>query len=66
MILLDRLEIHIALSYPANIDVRILAQGYCFAIVSLSLLLTFQQDYIYKASLSSKKLNNLNDFAPSC
>ena len=30
-------EIHIALSNP-NIDVRILAQGYCVAIVSFSLL----------------------------
>jgi len=30
-------EIHIALSNP-NIDVRILAQGYCVVIVSLSLL----------------------------
>ena len=30
-------EIHIALSNP-NIDVRILAQGYCVAIVSFSSL----------------------------
>ena len=38
LIRLGRLEIHIALSNP-NIDVRILAQGYCVAIVySLSLL----------------------------
>ena len=36
LIRLGRLEIHIALSNP-NIDVRIFAQGYCVAIVSLSL-----------------------------
>ena len=34
---LGRQEIHIALSNP-NTDVRILAQGFCVAIVSLSLL----------------------------
>ena len=34
---LGRLEVHIALS-NRNIDVQILAQGYCFATVSLSLL----------------------------
>ena len=39
LIRLDCLEIHIALSNP-NINVRILAQGYCLAIVSLSLLRT--------------------------
>ena len=33
----DHLEIHIALSNP-NIDVGILIQGYCVAIVSVSLL----------------------------
>ena len=33
---LIRLEIHIALTNP-NIDVRILAQGYCVAIISLHL-----------------------------
>ena len=37
LIRLRRLEIHIALSNP-NIDVRILAHDYGFAIVSLSLL----------------------------
>ena len=37
LIRLDRQEIHIALS-NSDIDVRILAQGYCAAIVSLSLL----------------------------
>ena len=37
LIRLGRLEVHIALSNP-NIDVKILAQGYCFATVSLSLL----------------------------
>ena len=31
-----RLEIHIALTNP-NIDVRILAQGYCVAIITLPL-----------------------------
>ena len=36
--LLGRLEIHIALSNAANIDVRILARGYCVAIVNLSML----------------------------
>ena len=36
LIRLGRLEVHIALSNP-DIDVRILAQGYCVAIVSLSL-----------------------------
>jgi len=30
------------------------------------LALTFQQDHTQKASLSSKKLNNLNDFASYC
>ena len=40
LMILGRLEIHIALSNPANIDVRILPQGYCVAILSLSLLLT--------------------------
>ena len=34
---LGRPEVHIALSNP-NIDVKILAQDYCFATVSLSLL----------------------------
>ena len=34
---LGRQEIHIALSNP-NTDVRILVQGFCVAIVSLSLL----------------------------
>ena len=37
---LGRLEIHIILSNP-NIDFRTLTQGYCVAIVSLSLLLTW-------------------------
>ena len=37
LIRLRRLEFHIALSNP-NIDVRIFAEGYCVAIVSLSLL----------------------------
>ena len=37
LIRLDHLEIHIALSNPKN-AVRILAQDYCVAIVSLSLL----------------------------
>ena len=37
LIHLGRLEIHIALSNP-NIDVRILAHGFCVAIVSPSLL----------------------------
>ena len=35
LIRLDCMEIHMALANPANIDVRILAQGYCVAIVSL-------------------------------
>ena len=39
LIRLGSLEIHISLS-NLNIDVKILAQGYCVAIVSLSLLLT--------------------------
>ena len=38
--ILGRLEIHIALYNPANIDVRILPQGYCVTILSLSLFLT--------------------------
>ena len=40
LIRLGRLEVHIALSNQSNpnIDVQILAQGYCFATVSLSLL----------------------------
>ena len=37
LIRLDPPQIHIALS-NANIDVRILAQGYCIVIVSISLL----------------------------
>ena len=37
LICLGRLEIHVALSTPNN-DVRTLAQGYCIAIISLSLL----------------------------
>ena len=37
LICLGHLEIHVALSTPNN-DVRILAQGYCVAIISLSLL----------------------------
>ena len=49
--LVDHLEIRIALSNP-NIDVRILAQGaYCVAIISLSLLWTWQWDEIHKALL---------------
>ena len=35
--LIDPPQIHIALS-NANIDVRILTQGYCIVIVSISLL----------------------------
>ena len=37
LIRLGRLEVHVALSNP-NIDVKLLAQGDCFAIISLSLL----------------------------
>ena len=37
LIRLGRLEIHFSASNP-NIDVRILAQGHCVVIVSLSLL----------------------------
>ena len=37
LICLGRLEIHVALS-TLNNDVRILAQGYCVAIISLFLL----------------------------
>ena len=37
LIRLDGLEIHITLT-NLNIDVRMLAQGYCAAIISLSLL----------------------------
>ena len=37
LICLGHLEIHVALPTPNN-DVRILVQGYCLTIVSLSLL----------------------------
>ena len=40
---LGRLEVHIALS-NRNIDVQILAQGYCFATVSLSLYFKLADD----------------------
>ena len=46
---LGRLEVHIALS-NRNIDVQILAQGYCFATVSLSLYFKLADD-IRKALL---------------
>ena len=53
LIRLGRLEIHIAISNP-HIDVRIFAQSYCVAIISLSLLrklLDIEEDEIRKALL---------------
>ena len=57
-------EIHTTL-LNSNIDVRILAQGCCVAIISLSLLvfeLDIERDEIRKA-FSSKKLNDLAPFS---
>ena len=51
LIRLSRLEILNAFSNP-NIDIRILAQGYCVAFVSLSLLWTWQLSKMKYAKLS--------------
>ena len=55
-------EIHAAL-LNSSIDIRILAQGYSVAIVSLPFFeLDIKQDEIRKA-FSSKKLNDLTPFS---
>ena len=47
-------------SFKSNIDARILSQGYCVSVVSLSLLnLTWNK-------VKSKKQIELNVFAPLC
>ena len=57
---LGRLEVHIALS-NRNIDVQILAQGYCFATVSLSLYFKLADD-IRKALLINQGTERIEWF----